>query len=69
MPKTMKIGFIGIGMMGLPMAHNLIRDGYHLNIYNRTPEKASSLTDLGVEAKNNPLDVAEPGGIVMSWCF
>jgi len=66
MPEKKKIGFIGIGMMGLPMVQNLIKAGYHLSIYNRTPEKASSLIDLGVEAKNNPLDVAEPGGIVMS---
>lgn len=66
MPEKKKIGFIGIGMMGLPMVQNLIKAGYHLSIYNRTPEKASSLIDLGVEAKNNPLDVAEAGGIVMS---
>jgi 3-hydroxyisobutyrate dehydrogenase-like beta-hydroxyacid dehydrogenase len=66
MPEKKKIGFIGIGMMGLPMVQNLIKAGYHLSIYNRTPEKAASLIDLGVEAKNNPLDVAEPGGIVMS---
>ena len=66
MPEKKKIGFIGIGMMGLPMVQNLIKAGYHLSIFNRTPEKASSLIDLGVETKNNPLDVAEPGGIVMS---
>ena len=66
MPEKKKIGFIGIGMMGLPMAHNLVKAGYDLSIYNRTPEKASSLIDLGVEAKNNPLDVAKSGGIVMS---
>ena len=66
MPEKKKIGFIGIGMMGLPMVQNLITAGYHLAIYNRTPEKASSLIDLGVEVKNNPLDVAEAGGIVMS---
>jgi 3-hydroxyisobutyrate dehydrogenase-like beta-hydroxyacid dehydrogenase len=61
-----KIGFIGIGMMGMPMAHNLINAGYDLSVYNRTPEKASSLIDLGVETQTDPLDVAKPGGIVMS---
>jgi len=66
MPEKKKIGFIGLGMMGLPMVQNLITAGYQLTIYNRTPEKASSLIDLGVEVKNNPLDVAEAGGIVMS---
>ncbi|HAY39487.1 MAG TPA: 6-phosphogluconate dehydrogenase [Desulfobacteraceae bacterium] len=53
-------------MMGLPMARNLIKAGYHLSIYNRSPEKASSLIDLGVKVKKKSLDVAEPGGIVMS---
>jgi 3-hydroxyisobutyrate dehydrogenase-like beta-hydroxyacid dehydrogenase len=66
MPEEKKIGFIGIGMMGMPMVQNLIKAGYHLTVHNRTPEKASSLIDLGAEVKNNPLDVAEPGGIVMS---
>ncbi|MGB5991745.1 MAG: NAD(P)-binding domain-containing protein [Desulfobacterales bacterium] len=40
------MGFIGVGMMGLPMAQNLKKAGYDLSIYNRTPEKASSLIDL-----------------------
>lgn len=66
MPEKNKIGFIGTGMMGLPMARNLIKAGYYLSIYNRSPEKASSLIDLGVEVKKQSLDVAEPGGIVMS---
>lgn len=66
MPEKNKIGFIGTGMMGLPMARNLIKAGYHLSIYNRSPEKASSLIDLGVKVKKKSLDVAEPGGIVMS---
>ena len=47
MLEKKKIGFIGTGMMGLPMAHNLIKAGYHFKIYNRTPEKASSLVFYG----------------------
>ena len=39
----MKIGFIGLGTMGLPMAHHLLKNGYELIIYNRTKEKMSSL--------------------------
>ncbi len=38
-----KIGFIGLGNMGLPMAQNLIKAGYHLQVYNRTGEKANVL--------------------------
>ena len=61
-----KIGFIGIGMMGLPMARNLIKAGYELTVYNRTPEKAASLIELGAALEKDPLEVAQPGGIVMS---
>ena len=57
MSEKKKIGFIGTGMMGLPMAHNLIKAGYDLSIYNRTPGKASALIESGAEAKENPLDV------------
>lgn len=38
-----KIGFIGLGNMGLPMAQNLIKAGYHLQVYNRTADKAKAL--------------------------
>ena len=39
----MRIGFIGLGTMGLPMAHHLLKNGYELIIYNRTKEKMSFL--------------------------
>jgi 3-hydroxyisobutyrate dehydrogenase-like beta-hydroxyacid dehydrogenase len=66
MNEKTKIGFIGIGMMGFPMALNLLKAGYDLTVYNRTPEKASSLIELGAAMEKNPLNVAQPGGIVMS---
>jgi 3-hydroxyisobutyrate dehydrogenase-like beta-hydroxyacid dehydrogenase len=66
MNKTQKIGFIGTGMMGYPMACNLLKAGYDLAVYNRTPEKAASLIELGAALEKNPYDVARPGGIVMS---
>jgi len=66
MNEKKKIGFIGTGMMGLPMARNLLKSGYDVIVYNRTPEKAASLIELGASVKKNPLHVAQPGGIVMS---
>jgi 3-hydroxyisobutyrate dehydrogenase-like beta-hydroxyacid dehydrogenase len=50
----MKIGFIGLGNMGLPMAQNLLKAGYDLIVYNRTPDKASPLTELGVPLAASP---------------
>lgn len=40
--STEKIGFIGLGNMGLPMAKNLEKAGFALSVYNRTAEKAAS---------------------------
>jgi 3-hydroxyisobutyrate dehydrogenase len=43
----MMIGWIGIGRMGHPMAARLLKAGYPLKVWNRTPEKARSLAELG----------------------
>ena len=42
-----KIGFIGIGLMGLPMAINLLKAGYNLKAFNRTESKAEPLKEFG----------------------
>ena len=41
------IGFIGIGLMGLPMAKNILRSGYKLIVYNRSKEKLEPLKKCG----------------------
>ena len=43
----MKVGFIGLGNMGAPMALNLIKAGHELTIYNRTAAKAQALVEQG----------------------
>jgi 3-hydroxyisobutyrate dehydrogenase-like beta-hydroxyacid dehydrogenase len=60
------IGFIGLGQMGEPMARNLMRAGFKLRIYNRTPEKAAALAAEGASAVTRPADVVEPGGVAVS---
>lgn len=48
----MRIGFLGLGNMGLPMARNLLGLGHAVTVYNRTPGKAKALIALGaMEAK------------------
>ncbi len=37
------IGFIGLGALGQPIAHNVLKAGYHLKVYNRTASKAEPL--------------------------
>ena len=53
------IGFIGIGLMGKPMAINLLKAGYQLTIWNRTKEKAESLRSMGAIVAENLNEVAK----------
>lgn len=54
----MKIGFIGLGIMGSRMAANLHKQGHDLVVYNRTPEKAQPLADDGATVAETPAAVA-----------
>jgi 3-hydroxyisobutyrate dehydrogenase-like beta-hydroxyacid dehydrogenase len=63
---TKRIGFVGVGAMGLPMAANLIAAGYHLIVYNRTASKLEPLVAKGAHRALRAGDVAHPGGVVVS---
>ena len=64
MPKT--IGFIGLGIMGKPMAKHLINAGYPLVVYNRTARKAQELVAMGARQANSPKEVAENSEIIIT---
>ena len=61
----MKIAFLGIGLMGLPMARNLATAGHELHIWNRSAEKAEALADIAT-AHTTPADAAKNAEIVIS---
>lgn len=50
----MKIGFIGLGIMGSRMALNLVRGGVDVTVHNRTKEKATALLDAGAKWVDSP---------------
>ena len=50
----MKIGFIGLGHMGNPMARNLLKHGHTLKVFDVVPELVKKLTDLGAESATSP---------------
>lgn len=60
------IGFIGLGQMGEPMAHNLLKAGFQLSVYNRTRAKAESLAKQGARVVDQPSQASTPGGIVVT---
>jgi 3-hydroxyisobutyrate dehydrogenase-like beta-hydroxyacid dehydrogenase len=61
-----KIGFIGLGNMGINMAKNLISEGYHLQVYNRTLSKADELDASRITKCSTPADAAVGVSIVVS---
>jgi 3-hydroxyisobutyrate dehydrogenase len=60
------IGFIGLGVMGEPMAANLLRKGYSVTVYNRTPGKADELTSLGANVADSPMETARASQVIIT---
>ncbi|MGD1821081.1 MAG: NAD(P)-dependent oxidoreductase [Pleomorphochaeta sp.] len=61
-----KLGWIGTGVMGKSMCKRLIENGYAINVYNRTKEKAQDLIDLGATYCNSPKEIAKQSDIVFT---
>ncbi len=62
----MKVGFIGLGIMGKPMSKNLIKAGHELVVYNRTQSKADELVSLGAVRGESPADVASQCSVIIT---
>jgi len=62
----MKVGFIGLGIMGYSMASNILKANYELYVYNRTRSKAESLGKMGANVCLHPKEVAEKSDVVIS---
>ena len=54
-----QVGFVGLGIMGRPMARNLLRAGYELVVHNRSRGKVEGLAEEGASVADNPKEVAE----------
>lgn len=54
----MKVGYVGIGIMGRPMALNLLKAGHALYIHNRTPAKCQTLAEQGATVCTSAAEVA-----------
>lgn len=61
-----KVGFIGLGIMGKPMAHNLMEAGYGLVVYNRSWAAVEELAGKGAETAGSPKEVAEACNTVIT---
>src|SRR4030095_15006472 len=60
------IGFIGLGVMGRPMAEHLVRAGHEVTVHNRSQEPVRALVSAGAKAGGSPADVAADADIVVT---
>jgi 3-hydroxyisobutyrate dehydrogenase-like beta-hydroxyacid dehydrogenase len=60
----MRIGWIGLGTMGAPMAGHLLAAGHQLSVHNRTREREAGLVDAGARAAASPRDAADGAELV-----
>ena len=62
----MKIGFIGLGVMGSPMAANIVKAGHELTVYDRSPEAVAALVKLGAKSASCGREVGQASEIVVT---
>lgn len=62
----MKVGYIGLGLMGKWMAMNIRKAGFELNVYNRTASKCQELVEMGATAFDTPAALAGASDVVIT---
>ena len=62
----MKVGFIGLGIMGKPMSKNILKNGHELVVYNRSRASVDELVACGAEAASSSKEVAEKCNVIIT---
>ena len=60
------VGLIGLGLMGLPMGHNLLKAGFPLVVWNRTSSRGDSLVAAGAKLGASPREVAAAADVLLT---
>ena len=66
MERMEKIAFIGLGIMGSPMARRLLAAGYPLTVWNRTASRAEPLQAEGASVAASPAEAVREAGVVIT---
>jgi 3-hydroxyisobutyrate dehydrogenase len=66
MDSNTRVALLGLGTMGRGMGQNLLKAGFPLAVYNRTPSKAAALADLGAVVAGTPAKAAADASVVIS---
>src|SRR5918911_5679660 len=65
-PRELRIGFIGVGVMGRPMAHHLLKAGFSCTIYDINPKAVEALVAEGATAAGSAAEVAKASDIFIT---
>jgi len=65
-PKDLRVGFVGLGIMGGPMARNAMKAGFPLTVFNRTAAKSEPLREAGAAVVDSPAAVAAASDVCVS---
>lgn len=63
--ETTKIGWIGLGLMGTPMAQQLIKAGYPVTVYNRNKDKEAALKEQGAGTATTPAELIKQSDVII----
>jgi 3-hydroxyisobutyrate dehydrogenase len=66
LPSPVRIGWVGTGVMGAPLCGHLLRAGYALTIFTRTPSKAEGLLQQGAKWAGSPAELVLEADVVLS---
>ena len=66
MQTKVKVGFVGLGIMGKPMAMNVLKAGFPLSVYNRTKAKADEVVAAGATWCDSPQIVAQNSDVIIT---
>ena len=64
--RKVGVGFIGLGIMGHPMAGHILEAGYPLTVYNRTRSKTRELASRGAQVMDSPAEVAAQSEVIIT---
>ena len=62
----MKVGFIGLGIMGKPMSKNILKNGHEVVVYNRSRAAVDELVALGAKGAGSSKEVAEECSVIIT---
>jgi 3-hydroxyisobutyrate dehydrogenase-like beta-hydroxyacid dehydrogenase len=66
MSEKQRVGWVGLGKMGIPMSKNLLKKGYPVTVYNRTKQKTRELAAEGAKVEDSPKALAANSDVIIS---